>query len=484
MLKLTQLTLKQLRNGLDKREFSAKDLIQVTLAAISEKSDLNAFITVCDDEALAAAAEADRKIKRGESTPLLGIPVGIEDRIMTKDIRTTCGSKLLRSFIPPYDATVVRRLLEAGAIIIGKSNLDEFSMGSSGENSAFGVIKNPWDKNYVAGGSSGGAAVAAQLVPAVVATDTGGGLRQAAAFCGVYGLRPTYGRISRYGVAAFASSLDQVGVLSKRVEDLGIITTLIAGYDSRDATSMDVKVPEFSPPFDCGLDGVTIGVPQEYFSSLVESEVLEKVKVAINRFEELGAKVVYLKLEHTTPALSAYYVISSAEGASNLSRFDGVRYGERVAGSDLEEMYLKTRSEGFGSEVKRRILFGTYVLSKECRSRYYLQAQKMRRLVLDDFKKAFTQCDLLITPVTPSGAFKIGQKTSDPLNMYLNDAFTAPVSLAGLPALSIPCGVDSAKLPIGMQLITDYWCEELLLKVAATYQKVMDVWGGGGKGTK
>jgi aspartyl-tRNA(Asn)/glutamyl-tRNA(Gln) amidotransferase subunit A len=484
MLKLTQLTLKQLRNGLDKREFSAKDLIQVTLAAISEKSDLNAFITVCDDEALAAAAEADRKIKRGESTPLLGIPVGVEDRIMTKGIRTTCGSKLLRSFIPPYDATVVRRLLEAGAIIIGKSNLDEFSMGSSGENSAFGVVKNPWNKSCVAGGSSGGAAVAAQLVPAVVATDTGGGLRQAAAFCGVYGLRPTYGRISRYGVAAFASSLDQVGVLSKRVEDLGIITTLIAGYDSRDATSMDVKVPEFSPPFDCGLDGVTIGVPQEYFSSLVESEVLEKVKVAINRFEELGAKVVYLKLEHTTSALSAYYVISSAEGASNLSRFDGVRYGERVAGSDLEEMYLKTRSEGFGSEVKRRILFGTYVLSKECRSRYYLQAQKMRRLVLDDFKKAFTQCDLLITPVTPSGVFKIGQKTSDPLSMYLNDAFTAPVSLAGLPALGIPCGVDSAKLPIGMQLIADYWCEELLLKVAATYQKVMDVWGGGGKGTK
>ena len=472
---LSQLTISEASQLLRRREIRARELTQSVLARI-ETSDplLHTYLTVCAEEALAQAAAAEQHLQTPETaSPLCGVPIAIKDVILTKGVRSTAGSRMLADFVPPYDATVIQRLKDAGAIIIGKVNCDEFAMGSSTENSAFFPSRNPWDLTRVPGGSSGGSAtaVAADQSLASLGTDTGGSIRLPAAFCGVTGLKPTYGRVSRYGIVAYASSLDQVGSVTKDVRDCALLLQTIAGHDPKDSTSVNLPVPDYQATLTHGVQGLRVGVPKEYFVEGMQPEVEEAVRTGIAALTALGVAPVSISLPHTEYAVAAYYIIATAEASSNLARYDGVRYGHRAAQSDgLVAMYEQTRAEGFGSEVKRRILLGTYVLSAGYYDAYYLKAQKVRTLIRQDFLQAFQECDVIATPVAPTTAFAIGERTTDPLTMYLSDIFTIAVNLAGLPGLSVPCGFDHQGLPIGLQLIGKPFDEATLLRTAYSYE--------------
>jgi aspartyl-tRNA(Asn)/glutamyl-tRNA(Gln) amidotransferase subunit A len=441
------------------------------IAALDPK--VKAYLTVTGEAALARAAEADARFKSGTALgPLDGVPLGVKDVFCTRGVRTTCGSKILEGFVPPYDATVVARLLGAGAVILGKLNMDEFAMGSSTENSAYFTTRNPWDLSRVPGGSSGGsaAAVAADLAAATLGTDTGGSIRQPAAFCGNVGLKPTYGRVSRFGLVAFASSLDQVGPFAKDVLDAALMLQAIAGHDPLDSTSAAIPVPDYAAELGLGVQGLRVGIPAEYFIEGLDAEVEAAVRAAIETLKGLGAKTESVSLPHTEYSLAAYYLIAPAECSSNLARYDGVKYGLRVPGArDLIDMYSRTRGAGFGAEVKRRVMLGTYALSAGYYDAYYGKAQKVRTLVQRDFQKAFERVDVIVAPTTPSVAFKMGEK-EDPLSMYLNDVFTIPVNLAGLPGLSVPAGFTKAGLPIGLQVIGKAFDEATLLRTAKAYE--------------
>lgn len=479
MSDITDLSIVDLKSALKAKKMSAREVTEAFLKRTEAASDLNAFLYTAKNEALAQADEADKKLKAGEDAPLLGIPVGIKDVILTKGIKTTCGSKILGNFTPPYDATVISKLKKAGAIITGKLNMDEFAMGSSNENSAYGPVKNPWAKDYVPGGSSGGSAasVAARLVPASLGTDTGGSIRQPAAFCNIVGIKPTYGRVSRYGVIAFASSLDQVGPFANNVRDCALVGETISGFDPYDSTSVDRSDTQYSSKIGKDIKGLRIGVPKEYFIDGMDPEVNKAIQVAMQKLVSMGAEIVDISLPHTEAAVAVYYIIAPAEASSNLARYDGVRYGYRAQGvKSLKDLYIQSRSEGFGDEVKRRIIIGTYVLSSGYYDAFYSRAQKVRTLMIQDFQKAFSEkCDLIMCPTTPTGPFKIGDKTKqDPLQMYLNDVFTIPVNLAGLPGLSLPCGVDKNNLPLGMQLIGKPWDEATMFQVAHAYEQATE----------
>jgi len=441
------------------------------IAALDPK--VKAYLTVTGEAALARAAEADARFKSGTPLgPLDGVPLGVKDVFCTRGVRTTCGSKILGGFVPPYDATVVARLVRAGAVILGKLNMDEFAMGSSTENSAYFTTRNPWDLSRVPGGSSGGsaAAVAADLAAATLGTDTGGSIRQPAAFCGNVGLKPTYGRVSRFGLVAFASSLDQVGPFAKDVLDAALMLHAVAGHDPMDSTSAAIPVPDYAAELDRGVRGLRVGIPAEYFIEGLDAEVEAAVRAAIETLKGLGAKTESVSLPHTEYSLAAYYLIAPAECSSNLARYDGVKYGLRVPGArDLIDMYSRTRGAGFGAEVKRRVMLGTYALSAGYYDAYYGKAQKVRTLVQRDFQKAFERVDVIVAPTTPSAAFKMGEK-EDPLSMYLNDVFTIPVNLAGLPGLSVPAGFTKAGLPIGLQVIGKAFDEATILRAAAAYE--------------
>jgi len=436
---------------------------------------IKAFLTLNKEEALRQAEEFDEKIKKGEEIPpCAGIAIAVKDIIVTKGIETTCGSKILKGFISPYNATVIEKLREAGAIIIGKTNLDEFAMGSSTENSAYQVTKNPWDLSRVPGGSSGGsaAAVAADETLVALGTDTGGSVRQPASFCGVVGLKPTYGRVSRYGLIAYASSLDQIGVITKDVIDCALLMNIISGSDAQDSTSLDIEVPNFLNYCQGGIENIKIGIPREYFEEEMDEEVKEAFQRSLLVLKGLGAIIEEVSLPHTVYALPAYYLIANAEASSNLARYNGIQYGYRSEDfQNLFDLYCKTRSEGLGQEVKRRILLGTYALSSGYYQAYYLKAQKVRTLIREDFNQVFKKVDLLLTPTSPTPAFRLGEKTSNPLMMYLSDIFTLPVNLAGLPALSLNCGYSQKNLPIGLQIIGKSFEEGTILKLAYTFEQ-------------
>ena len=471
-------TLSELSASLAAKKISSAELTRACFERIARFAPaLNSFITLDEPGALAAAKRADEMRSRGGAGPLSGIPIAHKDILCTRALRTTCGSRMLENYVSPYDAHVVEQLERAGTVLVGKCNMDEFAMGSSNESSHFGPARNPWDTRRVPGGSSGGsaAAVAARLVVAATGTDTGGSVRQPAAMCGVSGLKPTYGVVSRYGIVAFASSLDQAGPLAKSAEDLALLMNAMAGFDERDSTSLERPKEDYSRSLGMALSGVRIGLPREYFGEGIDAAVREAVEDAVRRLESQGARRVEVSLPNSHLGVPVYYVIAPAEASSNLSRFDGVRYGHRAAEySDLVDMYCRTRAEGFGAEVKRRILVGTYVLSHGYYDAYYLQAQKVRRLIARDFTQAFAQCDVIIGPTSPTTAFAIGAKIDDPVQMYLNDIFTVSAPLAGLPALSIPCGFDRAGLPIGLQLTGNYFSEAQLLGVAHRYQQATD----------
>jgi aspartyl-tRNA(Asn)/glutamyl-tRNA(Gln) amidotransferase subunit A len=471
-------TLSELSEVLKAKKISSVELTQQYLGRIGRlNGELNAFITVDKPRALSDAKKADARRARGEAGPLTGIPVAHKDIFCTRGLRTTCGSRMLAEFVSPYDAHVIEQFDAAGAVMLGKCNMDEFAMGSSSETSHFGAVRNPWDKRLVPGGSSGGsaAAVAARMAPAATGTDTGGSIRQPAAFTGVCGLKPTYGVVSRYGLVAFASSLDQAGPVAKSAADLALLMNVMAGFDARDSTSLDRPKEDYRRSLNDDLKGVRIGLPREYFGEGIEPGVRRAVEEAVRWFETQGARRVALELPNSELAVPVYYVIAPAEASSNLSRFDGVRYGHRASAyADLMDMYCASRAEGFGAEVKRRILVGTYVLSHGYYDAYYLQAQKVRRLIARDFARAFEHCDLILGPTSPSTAFAIGAKTDDPVQMYLNDIFTIPAPLAGLPGLSIPCGFDGKGLPVGLQLMGSYFSEARLLGAAHRYQQATD----------
>ncbi|WP_130470179.1 Asp-tRNA(Asn)/Glu-tRNA(Gln) amidotransferase subunit GatA [Candidatus Magnetaquicoccus inordinatus] len=481
---LARITLKQAADLLHRRALSAVELTQFFLERINAHNPtLNAYITVDAEGALADARQADACLARGEATPLTGIPLAVKDLFCTKGLRTTCASRMLADFIPPYESTVTRRLREAGMVVLGKTNMDEFAMGSSNETSYFGPVKNPWDHSRIPGGSSGGsaAAVAAGLCVAALGTDTGGSIRQPAALSGITGLKPTYGRVSRYGMIAFASSLDQAGPMTRSVEDAALLLQGMAGHDPLDSTSIDQAVEEYVEQLSGGVSaqermrGLRIGIPKEYFTDGLSESVHKALQEAIERFQELGAQCQSVSLPTTAYAIPTYYIIAPAEASSNLARYDGIRFGYRCEQpEDLLDMFARSRSEGFGAEVKRRIMLGTYVLSSGYYDAYYRQAQKVRRLIADDFHNAFTQVDLLLTPTAPETAFRIGEKKEDPVKMYLSDIFTINVNLAGLPALSLPCGFDAQNLPIGMQLIGRPLQESSLLRVGHSFQQVTD----------
>jgi aspartyl-tRNA(Asn)/glutamyl-tRNA(Gln) amidotransferase subunit A len=458
-----------------RRELSSVELVGAALARVAAvEPDVRAFLTICEPEALAAAEAIDRRIAAGDDPgPLGGVPVGVKDIICTAGIRTTAGSRILEHFVPAYDATVVARLKRAGAVILGKLNCDEFAMGSSNENSAYGVTRNPWSADRVPGGSSGGsgAAVAAREVPASLGTDTGGSIRLPAAFCGVVGIKPTYGRVSRSGVIAYASSLDQVGPLARDVADAATVLEAIAGHDPADSTASPRPVPSYGDVLSSGVRGLKMGLPKEYFVEGMQPEVDAAVRAAVRELERLGAMVEPVSLPHTEYAIATYYLVATAEASSNLARYDGMRYGLRVEGGNLTDTYEKSRAEGFGAEVKRRILIGTYVLSAGYYDAYYLKAQKVRRRIVDDFRQAFERCDAILTPTAPSAAFRVGEKLDDPVAMYLNDVFTVPTSLAGLPGISVPGGLSDDGLPLGLQVIGRAWDEETVLAVAAGLEK-------------
>jgi len=472
-----QKSLVELAADLQNGVYSSEELTRACLQRISEHDErLNSFVTVTEAQALAAAQVADAIIKAGNAGPLTGIPFAHKDIFCTNGVKTSCGSRMLDNFIAPYDATVTEKLREAGAVMIGKTNMDEFAMGSSNETSFYGPVRNPWDETTVPGGSSGGsaAAVAARLVPASTGTDTGGSIRQPAALCGITGLKPTYGRVSRYGMIAFASSLDQGGPFARSAEDAAVMLGAMAGFDTRDSTSVDRPVDDYVARLNAPLQGLRIGLPKEYFGEGLDTGVGDAVAAAIEEFKKLGATVVDITLPNTHLSVPAYYVVAPAECSSNLSRFDGVRFGHRADNpQDLQDLYTRSRGEGFGDEVKRRILVGTYALSAGYYDAYYLKAQQARHLIRDDFLRAFEQVDVIMGPTAPSVAFKLGEKADDPVSMYLSDIYTIAVNLAGLPAISVPAGFCNG-LPVGLQVIGNYFDEARLLNVGHQYQQVSD----------
>ncbi len=456
--------------GLKKKEFSSVELTEYYLDRI-EKSTLNAFITTNRSKAISDAKLADKKIARGRAHLLTGIPYAHKDIFCTKDIKTSAGSKMLDNFIAPYDATVGKKLNAANMVMLGKTNMDEFAMGASNETSYYGVVKNPWDKNKVPGGSSGGsaAALAAGLAPIATGTDTGGSIRQPSAFCGITGLKPTYGRISRYGMIAFASSLDQAGPMARSAKDVALLLNVMSGFDDKDSTSVDKAVPDYTLDLEHSLLGLKIGVPLEFFSEDLDSDVARIIETALAQYEKLGAQIHEINLPYVKYAVPTYYIIAPCECSSNLSRYDGVRYGYRAdTPKNLEDLYIRSRTEGFGSEVKRRILIGTYALSAGYYDAYYLKAQKMRRLIADDLKKALSAVDVIMGPTTPTTAFDIGS-VHNPIEMYLSDIYTISANLAGLPAMSIPAGFSKG-LPVGLHLIGSHWSEAYLLNIAHQFQ--------------
>jgi aspartyl-tRNA(Asn)/glutamyl-tRNA(Gln) amidotransferase subunit A len=468
-------TAAQLHSQLSKKEISSLELTQSTLDRIEKVEDkVKAYISINKEEVLKQAKAADERIKNNDRiTPLTGIPIAVKDNMCTQGMLTTCGSKILANYIPPYNATVVDKLREAGAVIIGKTNMDEFAMGSSTENSGIHQTFNPWNTKHVPGGSSGGSAAAVAADEAVFAlgSDTGGSIRQPAAFCGVVGFKPTYGRISRYGLVAFASSLDQIGPLAKDVTDTAILMNAIAGYDAKDSTSVNLEVPDYRKSLVNDVKEMKIGYIKELLEKGIDKDVKESIKKAIKKYEELGAKIEEISMPSFEYAVATYYLIAPAEASSNLARYDGVKFGQRTKGAkDLITMYYQTREDGFGAEVKRRIMIGTYALSAGYYDAYYLKALKVRTLIKQDFEKAFKKCDVLISPTTPSTAFKIGEKTADPLSMYISDIATIPVNLAGLPAISIPCGISNG-LPVGLQIIGDAFAEEKILQAAFSFEQ-------------
>ena len=471
-------TVAELAAALRARKLSSVELTRALLARIeAAQPRLNAFVTVDADGALAQARAADAALAAGDAPPLTGVPIAHKDVIMTAGLRTTCGSRMLANFVAPYDAHVVTGLRDAGTVLVGKTNMDEFAMGSSNETSHFGPVRNPWNPEYVPGGSSGGsaAAVAARLVPAATGTDTGGSIRQPASLTGICGLKPTYGACSRYGLVAFASSLDTPGMFARTAEDCALLLNAMAGHDPRDSTSLDRPREDYARDLARPLAGLRIGVPAEYTGAGIDADVAAAVEGALAQFRKLGATTVPIALPNVKLAVPVYYVIAPAEASSNLSRFDGVRYGHRAERyTDLTDMYRKSRAEGFGAEVKRRILVGTYVLSHGYYDAYYLKAQQVRRLIADDFARAYAQCDVIMGPTAPSPAFRLGAKSDDPVQMYLNDIFTVAGNLTGAPAMSIPCGFDRHGLPIGVQIQANYFAEAKLLNVAHMFQQATD----------
>ena len=477
-MNLSALTLHKAGNKLRQREISSQELTAAVFDRISVTEDkIHSYITLCREWALAQAAAADKRLKKeNDLEPLLGIPIAVKDNFLTLGVRTTCASRILENFIPPYDSTAVGKIRSAGAVITGKTNLDEFAMGSSAENSAFFPTRNPWNTNRVPGGSSGGsaAAVAADQCIAALGTDTGGSIRQPAACCGIVGLKPTYGRVSRYGVIAFASSMDQVGPMAKDVRDCALMLEAIAGHDPMDSTSVDRTVPSYSAALTGNVKGIRLGIPKEYFVAGMQPEVEQAVRNAVGLLERSGAAIEEISLPHTEYAVAVYYLVATAEASSNLARYDGMRYGHRRQGKDLIETYMLSREEGFGPEVKRRIMLGTYALSAGYYDAYYLKAQQVRALIKKDFDEAFRRCDAIITPTAPTTAFRIGERIEDPLQMYLSDICTISINLAGLPALSLPCGFDAEGLPIGMQVIGKHFDECAILDIAYCYEQSTD----------
>jgi len=470
-MNINQLTVESTRTAIAEKQFTATQVAEAFYKKIkAEDGEIHAYLTLCEERALRQANRVDDlAAKGGPLPPLAGVPIAIKDVMATKGVRSTAGSKVIENFIPPYDCTVVERLEAAGAIILGKTNCDEFAMGSSNENSAYGPVRNPRDKSRVPGGSSGGsaAAVAAGTAVAALGSDTGGSIRQPASFCGVVGLMPTYGRVSRYGLIAFASSLDHIGPLTKTVRDAAILLRAIAGRDPLDSTSADVPVADYEAELAAPVKGLRLGVPAEYFADGLESEVRAAVEAAIQQLGQDGCKIVPISLKHTAYAIPTYYVIATAEASANLARYDGVRYGHRAAKvRTLSEMYRKSRNEGFGVEVKRRIMLGTYALSSGYYDAYYLKAQRVRTLLARDFEEAFRQVDVIVTPTAPTAAFKLGEKTADPLAMYLADIYTVTADLAGVPGISVPCGQTKAGLPIGLQILGRHFDEGTVLRVA------------------
>ncbi|HQK99233.1 MAG TPA: Asp-tRNA(Asn)/Glu-tRNA(Gln) amidotransferase subunit GatA [Smithellaceae bacterium] len=472
---LYSLTIHELQDLLKKGEVSAREIAESVFArvdAVEEK--VHSYIRLMKDEALAQAAQADADIKKGEIKPLTGIPVALKDIVCTKGVPTTCGSRILHNFVPPYNATVVEKLSAAGAVFVGKANMDEFAMGSSTETSYFGPTRNPWDLERIPGGSSGGSAsaVAADECIASIGSDTGGSIRQPAALCGVVGMKPTYGRVSRFGLIAFASSLDQIGPFTKDVEDCAIMMNALAGYDPKESTSVQADVPDYRQFLGRDIKGWKIGIPKEYFVEGIDPEVAAAVEKAMSVVKACGGEAIDISLPHTQYCLAVYYIIAPAEASSNLARYDGVKYGYRAQGvRDLAEMYKKTRQEGFGAEVKRRIMIGTYALSAGYYDAYYGKASQVRALIRRDFDEAFKRCDVILTPTTPTPAFKLGEKTDDPLQMYLSDIFTISTNLAGIPGMSVPCGFSKAGLPLGVQFLANHFEEGKLLQIASVYEK-------------
>lgn len=476
-MELNTLDITELQRLLDGKEVSVGEVVISVFTRIdSVEEHVKAFVSVTKEKAVETASESQKKIDGGSSFALTGIPIAVKDNMCTKGIRTTCSSKILSNFVPPYESTVTSKLSEQGYILIGKTNLDEFAMGSSTENSAFQTTRNPWDLQRIPGGSSGGsaAAVAADECIAALGSDTGGSIRQPAAFCGVVGLKPTYGRVSRYGLVAFASSLDQIGPITKNVRDSAIIMNVIAGHDPLDSTSAELNVPDFTSSLGQDIKGLKIGIPKEYFIEGMDKEVEAAVKKAITQLESLGAIPVEVALPHTGYAVATYYILATSEASSNLARYDGVKYGFRAGGKDLLDMYMNTRAQGFGPEVKRRIMLGTYALSSGYYEAYYKKARQVRTLIKKDFDEAFKIVDAIVTPTSPTAAFRIGEKADDPLQMYLSDIFTISVNLAGVPGISIPCGFTRETLPIGLQLIGKHFSEETILRVAYAYEQSTD----------
>ena len=480
-MSLSSLTLHEASSKLRRREISSVELTEAVFQRISAIDDkVQAYLTLARESALEQAKQADTRLSaETQPSPLLGMPLAIKDNFLTRGVRTTCASKILGDFMPPYDATTIAKLRSVGAVIVGKTNLDEFAMGSSAENSAFFPTRNPWDFERIPGGSSGGsaAAVAADECIAALGTDTGGSIRQPAACCGIVGLKPTYGRVSRYGIIAFASSMDQVGPMTKDVRDGALLLQALAGHDPADSTSSNRSVPDYSAALTGEVRGLRLGVPKEYYVSGMQPQVEKSVRVAIQQLEKHGAKIEEISLPHTEYAVAVYYIVATAEASSNLARYDGMRFGRRAEAKDLTQTYMISRDEGFGTEVKRRIMLGTYVLSHGYYDAYYLKAQRVRTLIKKDFEEAFKHCDVIVTPTTPTTAFKIGEKTQDPLQMYLSDVYTISINLAGLPALSLPCGFDDDNMPIGLQLIGKHFDEATLLRTAHAYEQTTE-WHG------
>ncbi|OGQ11846.1 MAG: aspartyl/glutamyl-tRNA amidotransferase subunit A [Deltaproteobacteria bacterium RIFCSPLOWO2_12_FULL_43_16] len=478
-MELYNLTIHELHEKLQKKEITSLQLTEAFLKRIEAvDGKIKAYITVTKEDSIKQAKEADKRLASGKDiTPLTGVPISVKDIFCTNGVRTTCASKILNNFVPPYDAAVIKKLKDAGAVILGKNNMDEFAMGSSTENSAYFVTKNPWDVERVPGGSSGGSAasVAAGECTASIGTDTGGSIRQPASCCGIVGLKPTYGRVSRYGMIAFASSLDQAGPMTKDVTDCAIMMNTMAGYDPQDSTSIDAPVPDYTKALTKDVKGLKIGIPKEYFIKGLDSDVEKAVKDAIEVLKKQGASVVDISLPHTDYAIAVYYLVATAEASSNLARFDGVKFGHRAKDSkNLLDMYCKTRDEGFGPEVKRRIMLGTYSLSAGYYDAYYKKASQVRTLIKRDFEEVFKKCGVILTPTAPTPAFKIGEKTADPLTMYLSDIFTISCNLAGIPGLSLPCGFTKDNLPIGLQILGKPLDEETVLKTAYSYEQATE----------